>query len=423
MSATATTRIASALAGVGVAALLATSCAADATSDAAPAVDTTINQPTPTDTTPTAPDPTPSSVAPTTTGPLVATVERRELGQLLDQLIDDTRLPAVGATIFTADHIIETDVAGVRRTGDPTPVEISDKFSIGSNAKAMTATLVATFVDDGAIGWDTTIGDIYGETIPDMDQTWAALTLHQLLTHTAGIDDEALFSQLMNLDTDRPVTEQRRDAVTTITATALQRPPGDFAYSNIGYTIAGAIVEELTGTSWEDVIRTRVFDPLGMDSCGFFAPGTPGEVDQPWGHLDELDGLPMDPGDPDADLPAVLAPVGLIHCNMADWVRFLQSQLRGFQGSTTEFISAASLRAIQTPAQGSDYALGWLVAPGPGGAVTFYHHGSNHRFTAEVWLDPAADWGLITVTNIGETIADPPLATIDQAMFNRRNTP
>lgn len=419
MSTTKPARFAAALAAVGVAALLAISCAAETSRDPATGAGTSTSTSIPADAAPTAPaaEPEPTPM------PTVLTVERDELGQLLEQLIVGTRLPAVGATTFTSDRIIETDVAGVRRVGYLTPVELTDKFSIGSNAKAMSAVMVATFVDEGVIGWNTTIGDVYGDTISDMDGPWATITLRQLLSHTAGLDDQTLFPALMDLDTNAPVKAQRRAALNTITATELERLPGEYAYSNIGYTIVGAMFEQLTGSAWEDLIQTRIFDPLEMDSCGFYAPGTAGQLDQPWGHFDELDGKAMDPGDPDADLPPVLAPTGMVHCNMADWVRFLQTQLRGFQGSTAELISLESFQAIQTPADGSDYALGWLIAPGPDEAVTFYHHGSNRRFTAEVWLDPSSDRGLITVTNIGGAIADQPLATINRALFNRRTTP
>ena len=398
------TRLAGSLGAVAIAALLASSCAT--TTSTATAADTTAK--------PTAE----TTLSPSTD--LAVGTERSDLGRVLDELIEGTPFPAVGVTAFTADRIIESDVAGVRRVGDSTPVQLSDKFSIGSNAKAMSATLVATFVDDGLLEWETTIADVYGESIPGMDPTWGALTLRQLLSHTAGIDDHTLFAVVTDLDPDAAVTDQRHDALSSISTVALERPPGQYAYSNIGYTVVGAMLEELTGSSWEHLIQTRIFDPLGMDSCGFYAPGTPGQVDQPWGHAGELDGRPMDPGDPDADLPRIIAPAGMVHCNMADWVSFLQSQLRGFQSSSAEIISAGSFQAIGTPVDGSDYALGWVVVPGPAGADTLYHHGSNERFTAEVWLDPAGDWGLITVTNIGATIANPVLATIDRAMFDRR---
>lgn len=118
----------------------------------------------------------------------------------------------------------------------------------------------------------------------------------------------------------------------------------------------------------------------------------------------------------------MIAPAGMVHCNMADWVRFLQSQLRGLRGSTTEIVGPASFDALRTTPEGSDYALGWVVRRQPNGATTFYHHGSNRRFTAEVWLVPGDDWGMITITNLGSTIANRLLVVVDEAMFNRRSS-
>ena len=68
----------------------------------------------------------------------------------------------------------------------------------------------------------------------------------------------------------------------------LTMPPaskaGDFAYSNLGFIIVGAIAEARTGKSWEDLIREQIFTPLGIKNAGFGPPGTPGKLDQPWGH-------------------------------------------------------------------------------------------------------------------------------------------
>lgn len=215
-----------------------------------------------------------------------------DLDALLDQLIVETGLPAVGVTTFTSQRVIEAGVAGVRRAGDPTPVELDDRFSIGSDAKAMTATLVATFVatfvDDGVIGWDTTVAEVFEARLPDMDPSWEAVTIRHLLNHTSGIDDDAE----IDLDLGAPLAGQRHALVDLLTADALAETPGRYAYSNIGYTLAGVVLEELTGKSWEELTRARLFDVIGMDSCGFYAPGTPGQVDEPWGTSTRRTALP-----------------------------------------------------------------------------------------------------------------------------------
>ncbi len=345
-----------------------------------------------------------------------------DLQELLEALVAGSDLPALGVTVFDGERIIEASIIGVRRSGDPTPVEATDLFHIGSNTKAMTATLVATYVDEGVISWETTVEDIVGDEMSDLDDGLAQVTLRKLLSHTSGLDDEKAFAALSGIDDGVPVTEQRLEVATITLAQPAHHPAGEYMYSNVGYTIVGAMLEEITGASWEELIEARVFEVLGMDSCGFYAPGTPGEVDQPWGHADEREGQPLDPGDREADLPKAIAPAGLVHCNMSDWAIFLQSQLRGFQGSDTELISPDAFVALQTPADGSDYALGWGTIDAPNGLV-LTHNGSNHRFTSEAWLVPGEDLGVLVVTNLGVEMASPTISRVVETMLVRHIAP
>jgi D-alanyl-D-alanine carboxypeptidase len=343
-----------------------------------------------------------------------------ELVTILEHAIAGTQLPALGVSVFDGNEIIETAATGVRRSGDPTPVELSDLFHIGSNTKAITATLVAVYVDDGEITWETTLSDVFGDLIPEIHPDYAGVTIRQLLNHTAGIDDDLAFEPLLeHADTEKDVVEQRFDVAAITLTRPAHHPQGEFMYSNIGYTLVGAMLEELTGVSWEDLVRSKIFDPLGMNSCGFYAPGTPGTVDQPWGHFTELGNKPMDPGDTDAEYPHVLSPAGMIHCSMGDWAVFLQSQLRGVQGSDTEIVSREAFEALRATPAGSDYALGWVSLPDTPLGMILTHDGSNDRFMSEALLAPDSDWGVLVVTNIGESVAAPTVSAVMDAMVER----
>lgn len=379
-------------------------------------------------------EPAETTVASSTTEPPLAAPESlpeaepppqvdAELSALLEGVVAETELPAVGVTVFDSDTVIETAIAGVRRRGDSTAAQVTDKFSIGSNTKAMTATLVAMYVDEGLISWDTTVEDVYADELESLDSGLSGVTVRQLLNHTAGIDDELAYVPLLaQTDLTRPVVEQRLVTTEITLARPAHHPTGQYEYSNVGYTLVGGMLEQLTGMSWEDQIQARLFDPLGMDSCGFYAPGTPGEVDQPWGHFTEVGGEPMDPGDPDAEYPHVLAPAGMVHCSMADWTVFLQSQLRGFQGQGGEIISPEAFAELQTPPESSDYALGWVTMDGPDGIV-LTHDGSNDRFMSEAWLIPGRDWGVLAVTNLGEVMATPAIRSVVDAAMARHLAP
>jgi CubicO group peptidase (beta-lactamase class C family) len=64
-----------------------------------------------------------------------------------------------------------------------------------------------------------------------------------------------------------------------------RKPVKGYRYSNVGYAVAACIAESITGQAWEDLMRTQLFEPLGLTSAGFGSPGSPGVRDQPWGHL------------------------------------------------------------------------------------------------------------------------------------------
>src|SRR5690606_14906599 len=89
-------------------------------------------------------------------------------------------------------------------------------------------------------------------------------------------------------------------------------PGTEKIYSNQGYAIAGVMLEKASGQTWEGLMQTMLFDPLGMTSAGFGAPATPGKVDQPWGHEPGLFGQKPVPPGPRADNPLAIAPAGAV---------------------------------------------------------------------------------------------------------------
>ena len=351
-----------------------------------------------------APSPTPQAtvtVAPT--APPVASAERPTLTAALEAIRADTGAPAVAAAAFSSDGtILDAAAVGVRRSGEATPVTVDDPFHLGSDVKAMTATLLVRLEEHGApVSLDTTLGEAFpGWAI---DEGYAAVTLRQLLSHTAGIDDA------VELDLDEtwlflPVEEQRAAATQLLLELPPALEPGTLSrYSNLGYVVAGAALEQATGQSWEALMQAEVFDPLGMDSCGFGAPGADGS-DAPWGH--DASGEAVDPTRPDFDLTRLpfINPAGGVYCSMADWTAFLSEMLRGLAGES-DYVSAASVEQLFTPADApyerdpnAGYALGWLVYDTPFGRA-YAHDGTNFLWYASAWLAPELDRGLIAVSN------------------------
>src|SRR5205085_10035577 len=95
----------------------------------------------------------------------------------------------------------------------------------------------------------------------------------------------------------------------------LSRPPRippdtKFYYSNVGYVLAGAVLEQLTGRAWEVLMRERLFQPLGISTGGFGAPGAADKTEQAWGQT-QLLGKPLDTRSPAAEIPLFNGPAGM----------------------------------------------------------------------------------------------------------------
>jgi CubicO group peptidase (beta-lactamase class C family) len=219
------------------------------------------------------------------------------------------------------------------------------------------------------------------------------------LTHRAGLPTEAPWWHL----TGETTTEKRRDLLVRMLGDVPQSRPGaTYAYSNVGYALAALMAEQVTGLSWEDLMRERVFEPLGMLSAGFGPPGHPDQVDQPWGHRPS--GREIRPTRQD-NAPA-MGPAATVHCTVPDWARFAAVHLRGAQGKAS-LLKRATFRALHTPPPGHDYAGGWLVSERSwAGGRAMSHNGSNTNWYVAIWIAPARDFAVLTATNQGGAAGD-----------------
>jgi CubicO group peptidase (beta-lactamase class C family) len=313
-------------------------------------------------------------------------------------------LPALAGVMVHEGRVVEMAAVGVRAEGAPEPVTDGDLWHIGSLTKAMTATVAARLVERGAVTWSTTVSQALPGLAQDMRPEYAGVTLTELLSHTSGLPDEVHEVPIWptlgpGVGPDTP--DERRRWTAQLLGLEPERSRGEYLYSNAGYVVAGAMLEALTGMAWESLIEQELFQPLGITTGGFGAPGEPGTHDQPWGHLRSGGGwTPLSPG-PGADNPAALGPAGTVHISMADMALYMTEHLAGAEGRGG-ILEAESFRRLHTPAPGSSYALGWWLdeQPWTGGAA-LNHDGSNLRWFARLWLAPGRDLGLFTVTNAG----------------------
>ena len=323
-------------------------------------------------------------------------------------------VPSLAAFSLHEGRIVEQAAVGLRATGHDEAVTVDDRWHLGSLTKAMTSTLAAVLVEDGAIAWTTTVDDVFSDL--GMRSEYRTVRLEELVTHTGGVHTDITrapsWSRLSSSPDPLPI--QRRQLVAELLSLDSDARRGSYAYSNGGYVVAGAMLEAVTGQDWESLLSERVFAPLGMTSSGFGAPGSPDTADQPWGHQTSGTTLtPLAPG-PGADNPAAIGPAGTVHTTFADLAPYLALHLDGAGGRPTALLGPDSFAKLHQPAPGTDYAAGWGVAErtwAAGGVLQ--HNGSNGYWWAVVWLAPERDLGFFAVTNVG---GDPAAQATDDAV-------
>jgi CubicO group peptidase (beta-lactamase class C family) len=338
-----------------------------------------------------------------------------EIVRLLTPVREKHKLPGLVGALLRGDRL-RAGAVGVRKHGSAEAITVNDLLHVGSCTKPMTATMIATLVEEKKLAWDTKLGEVFRNT-KEMHADYKAVTLAQLLTHRAGLPPNGPYGEVARL---RSGTEQRRELMRKVLAEPPEIKPGTkYAYSNVGYILAALMAETVTRSSLDALMKERLFQPLGMKSVGYGPPGTRGKLDQPWGHRME-DGSPRPSQE---DNWPVMSPAGRAHLTMGDWAKFVGLHLKAAQGEP-RLLKEETFKVLHTPPEGQEYAGGWIVVERPwAGGTAFTHGGSNTMWYAVVWVAPKRDFGAMVATNLGDVeglkAADDALAALIEHALKR----
>lgn len=318
-------------------------------------------------------------------------------------------VPGLSVSIVKDGKVVLAKGYGVRKLGEPAPVDENSLFGIGSNTKAFTSTALATLVDEGKITWD----DRVFERLPgfQMYDPYVSheMTIRDMLTHRSGMglgEGDLLIW---------PHTTYSRDEI--IFRLRFMKPASSFrsryAYDNIMYIGAGQIIPAVTGKSWDDYIRERILVPLGMTNSNLSTDDLKPGVNFAWPHS-KIEGklTPIEPHNLDN-----AAPAGSINSSAADMAKWVQLQLgRGkVPGRDARIFSEAQSRAMwsaQTilpinegtgPLSGllpnfAAYGFGWSLRDYHGRKLVG-HTGGVAGYVSRVMLVPEENLGVVILTN------------------------
>ncbi len=276
-----------------------------------------------------------------------------KMDAVVTRAMKEFHVPGV-AVALVKDGKVVTKGYGVRKLGDAAPITPHTRFGIASNSKVFTAAALAMLVDEGKLAWDDRVVD----RLPGFQMSDAYVTremrIRDLLCHRSGLAlgaGDLMFWPATNLSAEDILYRLRFVPL----ATSFRN---NYAYDNILYNVAGAVLKQVGGHSWADTMHERFFQPLGMkDSLTSVVDLKPDDdVVAPHAMSDgKLVPLAHQPLDNNAPAGAIVSSAD----DLAKWAQVLLNE--GDLGGGKRLFSAAQARTLQRPLT----ILGTGVKEGP----------------------------------------------------------
>lgn len=355
-------------------------------------------------------------VRPTVTGPTDEELAAH-LREYIPKLLDTWKVPGVAVAVVRDGKVVLTEGYGYRDLEKKVPVTAETLFAIGSSSKAFTTAALGVLVDEGKLDWDKPVRTWMPNFKLHDPFATERMTPRDLVSHRSGLPRH----DLMWYGT--PAT--RAELVSRL---GDLEPNAEFRtrwqYQNLMFMTAGYLVEQVSGKSWEDFVRERLFTPLGMTASDFSVTQLQTVENRALGYREksEEEGGGMEQM-PYRNIDAI-GPAGSINSNVVDMAKWVQLHLGNGTWEGKPILTKNTLDELHRPvilldsAGGSavaallqdenlpfmTYALGWFVQPYRGHLVV--HHGGNiDGFSAFVTMLPKERHGLVILTNLNGTPA------------------
>ena len=330
-------------------------------------------------------------VARTADVPLTRLTEAQTIDALaakIDEQLKEDRF-AGAVLIGHRGRIVFEKAVGLASREAKTPNTLDTQFRNGSMNKMFTATAAMQLVEAGTLSLDYTVGKIMTD-YPNADVA-RKVTIRHLLGHTGGTGDFFGPEFMKN----RLTLKTHPDYVALFGGRPpLYEPGAEYRYSNYGMILLGAIIERVSGMSYFDYVRTKVFEPAGMKSTGSL-PETDTVPNRSTGYMRSKDSWVTN-----ADtLPWSGTSAGGGYSTVGDFFRFAEALQSG------KLISKASLAQMITPGLNAQYGFGMFLT-GEGATRNFGHSGGAPGQNGDLRVFPESGYVIVALSNL-----DPPAAS------------
>ena len=307
-------------------------------------------------------------------------------------------IPALSFAVVHDGRIVTSGTMGLSNVELNVPANDQTEFAIASVSKTVTASGIMLLAQDGALAIDDPVSKYLA-----VPESWKAMTIRQLLSHTAGVKDHFDdFPRYARLALDRRLSYTKEQYLKAHIDAPLNFAPGtEWAYSGGGYVILGAIIEKVTGHPYGDFLRDRIFRPLGMDHTHIISVTDimPNRASGYW----YRDGALRNGGfTGQAHMSGPDVGVMTTASDLARWLIAVSAPHLWTVASRDAMWKQAHLsdgRDVAAFPTGHGYGLGWLI--GQYGKYEAVGHGGSlvNGFTSSVFYVPAKKFGVIVLTN------------------------
>jgi CubicO group peptidase (beta-lactamase class C family) len=317
----------------------------------------------------------------------------------VEQVMKDWHVPGLAVAIVKDGRVVYAKGYGYRDVKKGLKVTPDTLFAIGSCSKSFTATSLAILASEGKLDWDKPLRDY----LPDFrlydGYATAQLRPRDLVTHQSGLprhdlvwygsplSRKELFDRLRYLEPSKPLHAK-------------------YQYNNLMFMTAGVLIERISGNTWEEFVRRRILDPLGMKATNFSVNDSQKTSDfsLPYQELNgEVKEIPF------RNIDAI-GPAGSINSSVNEMTHWLLLQLSKGKFEGRQIVAEKNLAEVHTPqivAGGdlkydesfySSYAMGWAVTSYRGHPAVA-HSGGIDGFTSAVRFLPKDQLGVVVLTN------------------------
>ncbi len=315
----------------------------------------------------------------------------------IDSVLKANKVIGFGYSVCSGEKELTSAVWGTRVLGENNAVQVADRFHLGSNTKAFTSFLVAKAVEQGKLDWKTKFFEVFPNLEAKANSAYKDITLADLLSHRAGIQPFGSEKDIVKIPTFAGSVREQRVlfAEYALQQEPVKIPQGSFySYSNAGYVLATAMLEQKTDKAWEEQ-AVELFNLEMKLSIDF---GFPNRLNRkhPWGHrsIDALKTVPTPPDDHQKPL-SIFAPAEDLNISIQEYTKWLRHHLLGLQGRDT-YLKAETYNFMHFGL--NEYALGWRnIVKGDNHVST--HEGSLGTFYARAVLFKDKNLGFAMLAN------------------------